>query len=237
MKKTHDEKKSIHIIPSVRFYRGGKPIEDKRTPEERKRFLAWAWFMAGDFSPELDDAECTGVLDGVGPLQSLLLPLIMLQEMGNADRYREVNRELQEAAEKIRNIVDKLPSLYPEGSFFEKEWKAQFDRLSEKWQRTAARMERAEESLKKAGWRFDSKTRRLKRFREGEGKDLLTECVWAIYATKHQEEYRKATKAKQRSIRRKIGEELSPYFDSAELSAESGAPIYMTIWKGENPTK
>jgi len=161
----------------------------------------------------------------------------MLQEIGNADRYRTANRELQETAGRIRNVVDNLPSLNPTDSIFEKEWKAQFDRLSGNFQRTAARMERAEECLKKAGWKFDPKSGKLKRIRGGKGKDLLTECVWAIYTTKYRKEYGKATDAKKQAIRRKISAELAPYFDPAELSPRTGSPIYMAIYKGENPVK
>lgn len=236
MKKTSEEKTKLELR-HLKFHRGGKPVEDKATPEQRKRFLAWGMFHFGLLHPEYDDAEWSGVLDGAGALQSLLLPLITLQEMGNAEKYRAAEHALQEAAEKIRNLVDNLPSLNPTQSIFEKEWKAQFDRLSGNLQRTATRMERDEKILEKYGRKFDPKTRKVKRIRDGEGKDLLTECVWAIYTTEHREEYSGASKAKKLFIRRKIAAVLAPYFDAKELRLKSGAPIYMAIYKGENPPK
>jgi hypothetical protein len=236
MKKTSDEKMKLEFRP-LKFHRGGKPVEDKTTPEQRKRHLAWGWFHIGLLHPEYDDAEWSGVLDGAGSLQSLLLPLIALQELGDAETLRRKRGEIQEVAEKLRGLVDSFSSLNPTESIFEKEWKAQFDRLGANLQRHIDRMTKAEEILKKAGWNFDSKTRKAKRDRDGKGKDLLTECVWAIYTESYREEYGGASAAKKLSIRRKIAAVLAPYFDATELSPESGAPIYMAIYKGENPPK
>lgn len=228
------EEKTKLELRHLKFHRGGKPIEDKTTPEQRKRFLAWGWFHVGALHPEYEGAKWSGVLDGAGALQSLLLPLIMFQEMGNADRYRAAHLELQEAAEKIRSLVDNLPSLDPTQSIFEKEWKAQFDRLSGNLQQTIARMEGAEESLKKSGWKFDPKTRKVTRIAGHVGRDLLTECVWAIYTAEHREEYSGASAAKKLSIRRKIAAVLAPYFDAEELRTDTEAPIYRAIYRGEN---
>jgi hypothetical protein len=88
----------------------------------------------------------------------------------------------------------------------------------------------AEAYINDVGWKYNDG--KVYRIRGGQGKDLLTECVWDIYANNYRTEYPNLPSGKKASIRRKIAAVLAPYFDSAELSPESGAPIYMAIYKG-----
>jgi|GEM_PF-4599762 len=51
MKNAPGEKKILELR-TLRFKRGGKRIEDKTTPEQRKKLLAWGWFHYGFLHPE-----------------------------------------------------------------------------------------------------------------------------------------------------------------------------------------
>jgi len=91
----------------------------------------------------------------------------------------------------------------------------------------------ADDILKMHGFKYNPQTRRATRIRDGEGKDLLSECVWRLYSMRYRAEYRKASPAKKSEIRQKIGTALAPWFDEAELSPKTGCPIYSAIWNGE----
>jgi hypothetical protein len=95
---------------------------------------------------------------------------------------------------------------------------------------------KAEEHLKRLGWHMDE-AGKITRNRKGKGADLLGELVWPIYVEKYREEYCKATKAKKRSIRKKIAAALPPIFNDDELSPDSGAPIYWAIRNREKRSR
>lgn len=97
-----------------------------------------------------------------------------------------------------------------------------------------ADMETIEKFLATTGWKFDGETRKAVRMAKGHrGKDFLGECVWSIYTEKYREEYKKTNSTGKAVIRRKIASDLTPFFDTEELSPGNRAPIYRAIDKRE----
>lgn len=216
MKTFKEEKKEWHLPPE---WQSASPVA-----------LASLWIYS---PPGPDDWEWSVGLDTAGILQNLLLPVWGLQFYGSVDAIREKKDTVLKAAA----IVGDFPGLMMMNTSHWAIYALNLKHFAVHLEHVISRLEDAEKKLQREGWRFNPATRKTSRIAGHKGRDFLAECVWAIYTAKHREEYSGASDAKKLSIRRKIAAVLAPYFNAPELSPASGAPIYMAIYKGENPPK
>jgi hypothetical protein len=220
---------------------------DKRLIEDGPRRTGWLWAfnelaLRGRYIKELGNFSTpSGGWKKIGAprpeyakeaetLSDLLVAVAGLRYLGAPDTIREkiedaqkasaYNREMEWIPEKERGKIS-----------------TPLEALEQRLRYIYTRAVVAEDLLQKAGWRFNPSTRKASRIAKNRGRDLLGECVWAIYTERYQEEYSGASAAKKRSIRRKIAAVLAPYFDAAELSPESEAPIYFAIRNRERSPK
>lgn len=163
-------------------------------------------------------------------LSDLLVAVAGLRYLGTSDTIREkikdtqkvsaYNREMEWMPENERNRIS-----------------TPLEELEQRLRWIYMRAVVAEDLLERSGWRFNPSTRKASRIAKNRGRDLLGECTWAIYTERHRKEYNGASAVKKRSIRKKIATVLAPYFDAAELSPESEAPIYFAIRNRERTPK
>jgi predicted Zn-ribbon and HTH transcriptional regulator len=159
--------------------------------------------------------------DMIGELWDLLFPVAALQEFGCVEEITAKIDNVKKAIEIVKNFPKREQTV------------SDLEETSADLEEQGTQLAMAEKILSEAGWKFNLETRRASRIGKHKGKDLLVECVWEIYTKKYRKDYRKASTARKMSIRRKIASALASYFDATELSPESGAPIYMAIYKGE----
>jgi len=197
--------------------------------------LALVWMR---ISKADDDAKWTGVLDAAGDLQNLLLPIVALKYYEPVDVLQGKRADVLRAIAIFRTFPGHFVGT-PDGGRREVSPLdgSEFERFAAHLQQVASRLEDAGKKLRREGWKFNPATKKVSRIAGHKGRDLLAECVRAVYMAEHRGEYDGASTTKKLSIRRKIAVVLAPYFDAMELAPESGAPIYMAIYKGGNPPK
>ena len=164
-----------------------------------------------------DDAKFTGVLDDVGELQNLLLPIVALQFFGSADSIREKRDDVLKAVAIYRTfpgfIVDTSDSGLRAVSALDG---SEFERFAAKIQRIAMRLEDAERKLQRDGWRFDPTDRRIKAImakgQPGNRPQLfLNRCIEAAH------DHLQATVKKGQPLRDAIAKLLSRFFPAEYL--------------------
>lgn len=198
-KKRSKEKNEWRLAPGV------EPL----TPE--RLALVWMW------TPNTDDAEWTGVLDVVGNLQNLLLPIGALQFYGSADSIRKKIIDVLEAVAIFRNfpgpIVPTLDGGLRAVSALDG---SDLERFAANLQRIYFRLVDAEKKLKSDGWRFDTEGRRIKSImvkgQPGNRPQLfLNRCIEAAH------DHLQASVEKGQAMRDAIANILSPFFPAGSL--------------------
>lgn len=173
-----------------------------------KRFgNATLWAFAANSS--IFSVKVSGRARDLDPeLRDLLLPIAALQEYGTSE---EIAATIGDFRRVIEKLGDEAPPILEETV-------ADLDR-------TRAAMETAERILRDLKWKFVLKTRKAKRIDNRDAEGFFAACVRAVY--KH------LKKGDTIYTRKNIAATLAPWFDEEELSPDSGAPIYMAIYKGK----
>jgi len=155
-------------------------------------------------------------------LNDLIAPVEVLKVYGSSE---ELMRKL-EAVQQAANVSRDLPM--DDGK--RARIASCFNELAEHigWLAKVARD--AETLLSDKGWKFDPVKGKVpgrgkfrRKVKGQRGSDFLGEVAWAIFVAKYWD------KGNTPPVRRKISQELSPYFERSKLSPLSGTPIYWAI--------
>ncbi len=177
------------------------------------------------------------VLQGV---RKLLAPIGALRLLAD-DVALPVSEQLKQKIVAVQSVVNISELFLGDDPLFEHSsiWadgerdatESILNRMKERLEYCHRRALEAEKILARAGRKFNPATRKIVRIAGHAGRDLLGECVWMIYKKEYKVDRNTF------ATRRKIAAKLARYFDMTELSPKSGAPIYMTIYKRENPPR
>lgn len=192
------------------------------TVEESERCSHATTWLVGAGNTIMRSERHTESVSMLGELRDLLLPVAALQFYGSVEENTAEISSVTMTIEIVKRNYPRWEKVHLELEKIAADLKERTTQLAE-----------AEKILASKGWKFDTGTRKVSRKAKGHrGKDLLKECVWAIYTAKHQE------KGNNIYTRQKIAETLAPFVDAKELRTDNKAPlppIYNAIYKGENP--
>ena len=206
---------------------------NQKTSEENRRYKAASWVNyidTADGVPIYTETEYHGgVLDMVGELRKLLIPILALQVYGSAT---EITAKIDTVANTIKIVRDHndFREDFPE----RKQTISDLEKIIADMEEDRPRMEEAERFLAEAKWKYDPDVKKIRELPGGEkGRTggFLARCCVAVYVDQY---YGQKLTA---GVLQDIKKHLSEFFPEEYLDASRKGSIYWAVKnRGVGPT-